>query len=153
LDPHTSIPAYRPLDVLGPRTVIPRDMPSTPLDATTSIPDYAPPSILNSRVAVPTDVRATVLEQKEYVPTWNLPDVLDRDVLNTGEVNLMAQPVEERTSAAWNAVARTASIAFHCVVLLLVLFSPKLFPYKPPTAEEIARQKAVTDIFLPSYLN
>jgi TonB family protein len=76
--------------------------------------------------------------------------VLDPDVLTTGEVNLMAQPVEERT-AAWNVVARVASIAFHFAVILVILFERQLFPYRPPTEAEIARN--ITRLYLPSYLH
>ena len=75
--------------------------------------------------------------------------MLEPDVLTTGEVNLMARPVEERTSA-WNTVARFASIAFHFVVILLIILSPKIFPDRTPTNAEIARN--VTDLYMPSDL-
>ena len=68
----------------------------------------------------------------------------------TGEVNLMTRPVEDRTPA-WNAVVRFASIAFHFVVILLILLAPKIFPYHPPTDAEIARN--ITDLYIPSDLN
>ena len=80
-------------------------MPNTPLDAISKTPDYVPLTILDSRVAVPKDAHASKIEPKQLVAIQDLPDVLDPDVLTTGEVNLMAQPVEERTSA-WNTVAR-----------------------------------------------
>ena len=127
LDGHTSIPSHIPLGVLGTRTVVPRDMPSTPLDAISRTPDYVPLTILDSRVAVPKDAHSSKLEPKQLVAIQDLPDVIDPDVLTTGEVNLMTQPVEERTSA-WNAVARFASIALHFAVILLILFGPRGFP-------------------------
>jgi hypothetical protein len=80
-----------------------------------------------------------------------LPEVLEPDVLTTGEVNLMARPVEERTEAVWNAAARTASIAFHFLVILLILLSPKIFPYHPPSDADI--QRTITDLYIPSDLN
>ncbi len=70
--------------------------------------------------------------------------------MTTGEVNLMNTPVEERTTD-WNAVARVASIAFHILVIALILFAPKIFPYHPPSDAEIARN--ITDLYLPSDLN
>jgi TonB family protein len=145
LDPHSAIPSYFKLEVLGSNTVVPRDMPLTPLDATSRTPDYVPLTILDSRVAVPKDAHAAKLEPKQLVAIQDLPDVIDHDVLNTGEVNFMAQPVEERT-AAWNAVARFSSIAFHFVVILLILFGPKLV--RQPTQTEIDRQ-SVTSLYLP----
>jgi TonB family protein len=148
LDPRTLIPSHIPLGVLGSRVVVPRDMPYTPLDATSKTPDYVLLTILDSRVAVPKDAHASKLEPKQLVAIQDLPGVIDPDVLTTGEVNFMTQPVEERTSA-WNAAARFSSIAFHFVVILFILFEPKLFPYRQPTREEIDRQN-VTNLFLPS---
>ena len=149
LDPRTSIPTYFRLDVLGSRTVVPRDMPNTPLDATANTPGYVPLTILDSRVAVPKDAHASLLEPKQLVAIQDLPDVLDPDVLTTGEVNLMAQPVEERTSSAWNTVARFASIALHLAVILMILFGPNIFPNRQSTQDEIARQN-ITSLYLPS---
>ena len=150
LDPRSSIPSYFKLEVLGDAVVVPRDMPHTPLDAISKTPDYVPLTILDSRIAVPKDAHAAKLEPKQLVAIQDLPDVLEPDVLTTGEVNLMTKPVEERTEA-WNAVARFASIAFHFVVILLILFAPKIFPYHPPTDAEIARN--ITDLYIPSDLN
>jgi TonB family protein len=147
LDPRSSIPSYFRLDVLGSNTVVPRDMPNTPLDAISKTPDYVPLTILDSRVAVPKDAHAAKLEPKQLVAIQDLPDVLDPDVLTTGEVNFMAQPVEERTSA-WNATARFGSIALHFVVILLILFQPQIFPNRQPTEAEIARDN-ITSLYLP----
>jgi hypothetical protein len=150
LDPHSSIPSYFKLEVLGNAVVVPRDMPNTPLDAISKTPDYVPLTILNSRIAVPKDAHAAKIEPKQLVAIQDLPDVLDPDVLTTGEVNLMTKPAVDRTEA-WNAVARFASIAFHFVVILLILLAPKIFPYHPPSDAEIARN--ITDLYIPSDLN
>ncbi len=149
LDGRTSIPSHIPLGVLGTRTVVPRDMPFTPLDAVSKTPDYVPISILDSRVAVPKDAHAGKLEHKDLVAIQDLPDVIDPDVLTTGEVNLLAQPVEERTDR-WNSVARFASIALHFVVIGLILFGPSL--PKRNTQAEIGRTN-ITDLYLPSDIN
>jgi TonB family protein len=151
LDPRTSIPSHVPLGVLGTRTVVPRDMPFTPLDAVSRMPDYVPITILESRVAVPKDAHAGALEPKQLVAIQDLPDLLDPDVLTTGEVNLLAQPVEEGTSK-WNAVARFASIAFHFLVILLVLFGPKVIPNQNSTYAEIGRDN-ITNLYLPPDVN
>ena len=151
LDAESKIPSYIRLEVLGSAQVVPRDMPHTPLDTSNKTPDYVPLTILDSRVAVPKDAHAVALEPKRIVAIQDLPDVLEPDVLTTGEVNLMAQPVEEKTDAAWNAVARVASIVFHFVVIALVLLAPKIFPYHPPTDAEI--QRTITDLYIPSDLN
>ena len=150
LDPHSSIPSYFKLEVLGDAVVVPRDMPNTPLDAVSKMPSYVPLTILDSRVAVPKDAHAAKLEPKPIVAIQDLPDVLDPDVLTTGEVNLLTKPAVDRTEA-WNAVARIASIVFHFVVISLVLLAPKIFPYHPPTDAEI--QRTITNLYLPSDMN
>lgn len=151
LDPHSQIPSYFKLEVLGSAVVVPRDMPHTPLDTTSTTPAYVPLTILDSRVAVPKDAHAAKLEPKQIVAIQDLPDVLEPDVLTTGEVNLMSKPVEEATDARWNAVSRVTSIVFHFVVILLILLAPKIFPYHPPSDAEI--QRTITDLYIPSDLN
>ena len=151
LDAHSSIPSYFKLEVLGAPVVVPRDnMPNTPLDAISRTPAYVPLTILDSRVAVPKDAHASKIEPRKFIASQDLPDVLDPDVLTTGEVNLMAQPIEARTSA-WNTVARFSSIGLHFVVILLILFGPRVFPDRQSTAAEIARNN-ITDIYTPSDL-
>ena len=66
--------------------------------------------------------------------------------MNTGEVNLMARPVEERKSA-WNNVARFASIGLHIVVLLLILFGPGT-SNRRSAQDEIASDN-LTSLYLP----
>ena len=151
LDPHSQIPSYFKLEVLGSAVVVPRDMPHTPLDTTSTTPSYVPLTILDSRVAVPKDAHSMELAPKQIVAIQDLPDVLEPDVLTTGEVNLMSKPVEEAADAAWNTVARVASIALHCVAILLILLAPKIFPYHPPSDAEI--QRTITDLYIPSDLN
>jgi TonB family protein len=149
LDPRSSIPSYFKLEVLGAPVVVPRDnMPNTPLDGISKMPDYVPLTILDSRVAVPKDAHASKIEPKQLVAIQDLPGVLDPDVITTGEVNLMARPVEEGTSA-WNAVARFASIGVHFLVILLILFGPRILPERPSTTAEIARDN-VTDLYMPN---
>jgi TonB family protein len=151
LDPESKIPSYFKLEVLGAAVVVPRDMPHTPLDTSSKTPDYVPLTILDSRVAVPKDAHAAALAPKQIVAIQDLPDVLEPDVLTTGEVNLLSKPVEETAATRWNAVARVASIVLHFVVIGLVLISPKIFPYHPPSDAEI--QRTITDLYIPSDLN
>ncbi len=151
IDPRSSIPSYFKLEVLGAPVVVPRDMPLTPLDTTSKTPDYVPITILDSRVAVPKGAHALQFEPKQAVAIQDLPDLLEPDVFTTGEVMLMAKPVEQGTSA-WNAVARVSSIVFHLVLILLVVLEPRMFPERQPTQAEIARQN-ITDLYLPPDVN
>ncbi len=149
LDGKTSIPVYLPLDVLAERIVVPRDMPATPLEATSHIPQHMPLTVLDSRVAVPKNLLPTPIEPKAPVSIYELPEVLEPDVMNTGEVNLLVKPVDERVSH-WQGAARVASIAFHSALVVFLLFEPKIFPYHPPTQAEleVARQR-LNFIYLP----
>jgi TonB family protein len=148
LDPHSSIPSYFKLEVLGDAVVVPRDMPNTPLDPVSKTPSYVPLTILDSRIAVPKDAHAAKLEPKKIVPIQDLPDVLDPDVLTTGEVNLMRRPSGDRSG--WIAI-----YGFSFLLLLNIIGFVLLQIYPPerwrPTDAEIARN--ITDLYIPSDLN
>ena len=90
-----------------------------------------------------------MLEKKGQVDARDLPDVLEPDVLTTGEVNLMVEPIEA-PEKNWSWVARTGSIAAHVLVLIFILLSSKLFPYQPPTTQQsdLAR-KQLSFIYMP----
>ena len=153
LDGKTSIPAYLPLEVLAARVVVPRDMPATPLDTASTIPLHVPLTVLDSRVAVPKDVRPVPLEPKAPVSAALLPDLLEPDIITTGEVNFLAKPVEERVSN-WRWASRVSSIVFHTVLIGLVLWEPKLFPYRPPTQAEMElARRQLSFVYLPPLVN
>ncbi len=149
LDGKTAIPAYLPLEVLAARFVVPRDMPAKPLDVTSAIPQHVPLTVLDSRVAVPKDVLPTPILPKGRVPREQLSDLLEPDVITTGEVNLLATPVEERVSN-WRWASRVSSIVFHGTLLAFVLIEPKLFPYRPPTQAEMElARRQLSFVYLP----
>ncbi len=68
--------------------------------------------------------------------------MLPPDVITTGEINLMVEPVEH-PRIEWNWVARTGSLLAHMALLLLVVFQARVLPNTTPTEEqaEIARQQ------------
>ena len=150
LDPHSSIPSYFKLEVLGAPVVVPRDnMPTTPLDGTSKMPDYVPLTILDSHVVVPKNAHAAKLEPRPLTPIQDLPDLIDPDVLTTGEVNLMTQPVEQQTGK-WNAIARLGGVVFELLLVALILYGPSMPQQR--TQAEIARDN-VTDLYLPNNLD
>lgn len=151
LDARSSIPTYFKLEVLGAPVVVPRDnMPTTPLDAISHTPDYVPIKILDSRVVIPKDAHGVEILPKQPVAAEDLPDLIEPDVFNTGEVALMPKAVEG-FHAAWNTMAEFASIAFHFLVLLLIIFGPGLFPQRKSTSAEIAKDN-ITNLYLPNDL-
>jgi outer membrane biosynthesis protein TonB len=65
--------------------------------------------------------------------------VLSQDIFTTGEVQFLPTPVEEEATA-WhlqdNWPAKISSLVTHAALILLVVLQPKLFPFKPHTAEQ-----------------
>jgi TonB family protein len=151
LETHSSIPAHMPLDVLAGRFVVPRDMPLTRFDPAIEHPAYAPVTVLDERVTVPVALPVVELEAKAPVAVQDLPEGLEPDVMTTGEVNLMVEPVEA-PPFNWNLVARTGSIAAHLLFILFLVFSARLFPYQPPTQAQLdlARDQLTFIPYLPS---
>ena len=140
LDTHSNIPADLSLDVLGSRTVVPRDTPTTPLDESVLHPKYEPVTVMDHRVTVPAAMPVVELQTKGLVAAYELPDVLEPDVLTTGEINLSVEPIEE-PSRDWDWIARAGSVGAHFLLLLLLIFQSKIFPYRPPTAGDIDRAR------------
>ena len=113
-------------------------------------PEYAPVTVLDQRVhRAGGSAGSRARSRKGPSPPTNLPDVLDADVLNTGDVNLMVEPVET-PPRNWNWLARSGSIAFHVLFITFLLLQTKLFPYRPPTQSQIdlARQQ-LNFIYMP----
>jgi hypothetical protein len=138
IDRRSNIPTHVPLDVLATKLVVPRDLPPTALQ--TALPGRLPQTALDDRVVVPRSARPAELEIRR-VSAHAHGGVLDPDLLTTGQVNLLARPVEEETtgwSASGNWQSVVSSILFHAMIFLLVLLQPKMFPPRPPTTQEIA---------------
>jgi TonB family protein len=146
LQTHSTIPAHLPLDVLASRVVVPRDTPTQPFDPAMIHPDYAPVTVLDQRFTVPPALPVVELEAKGPVHAYELPDVLKPDVFTTGDVNLMVAPVET-PPRDWNWLARSGSIVFHILFIILLI---NLFQYRPPTQSQIdlARQQ-LSFIYMP----
>jgi TonB family protein len=135
LDPRTSIPSHLPLGALASRVVVPRDMPMTPFGAA-SLHRGAPLTAMDQRIAVPAALPVVEFASKPLVAIQDLPPVLEPDVLTTGEVNLMGS-TEEQRPADWTWLGRVGSVGAHALILLLLIFQSRLFPYRPPTQEQV----------------
>ena len=152
LDTRTAIPLHLPLDVLSSRILIPRDMPVKQMDASaTAIPSHVPMAVLETRVVVPQEA---VLEES-FRPTVPTPlperafdDIIERDLFNTGEVNLLASPEDPR-KRDWGWVARSFSLLVHVGVILLILFAPKLFTSNVPAQQVQMAREQLSHVFLP----
>jgi TonB family protein len=137
LQVESSIPAHLPLASVAERQLVPRDLPPLPADARLPRQPVIP-TRLDTRLLIPPDARPAPLELSRPLPAEAIGDVVDPDLFTTGEVTLLPRPVEI-TSQVWRWPTLLSSALVHALLLALILVHPKLFPYEPPTEEEIAR--------------
>ncbi len=133
----TSIPAHLPLGSVAERQLVPKDLP--PLPAESRLPRQPVlPTRLDTRLVVPPDAKLVALELGRPLPPGAIGEVVDPDVFTTGEVTLLARPVDTRPRV-WRWPTLLSSALVHALLVMLILLQPKLFPYEPPTEEEIAQ--------------
>jgi outer membrane biosynthesis protein TonB len=149
LETRSNIPAHMPLDVLASRTVVPRDMPETKFEAAELHPDYDTVTTMDQRFTVPAAMPVVEFEHKGPVAAYDLPDVLQPDVLMTGEANLSVEPIE-KPSTDWDLISRVGSIAAHILLIIFVIFEPKIFPYQAPTQASVDLGKDLGFVYMPS---
>ena len=145
LDGHTKIPASLPLESISARTVVPRDLNPEAFQVEES--DVLPlqPTDMDARIAVPRGAsRPETLEAIENVPL----DLVEADIFLTGEVNLLAKDPTDGKSKK-EAITRISSVAFHILVITLIILQPKLFPYHPPTQEQLDLARRQITVLLP----
>jgi outer membrane biosynthesis protein TonB len=142
LDGKSTIPSYLPLGVLVDRTLVPRGMPAKPLEKLQEAAQYHSIAILDSRVVVPAYVEPATrgemrhFERLPHEMTPALREVVAPDVFITGDPNLLIAPTTKRDTKN-DAIIRTVSVIVHIGLVIFVIFLPKIFPYHPPTQDEI----------------
>jgi TonB family protein len=146
LDGHTSIPSHVPLDVLVPRTLVQRGMPIRPFAVIGQMPAYFPLDVLGTPVVVPRDVEPAppmnvlMAAHNEIGPLPpELLELREPDVLTTGEVTFLPEHAD-RQRIRLEGVSGIVSIAFHVVLILVVLFSSKAFQGNQPAVAEAPQQ-------------
>src|SRR5215472_14051391 len=158
------------------RTLVPAMLPVVPLDGQTKIPSDLPLESIAARVVVPRDVKQeayrvqedfsvplqpTDLDERITVPVGAAPpaviepltlpppvDLVGPDIFMTGEVQLVI-PEQKEESAKWQIATRATSVVFHVALIALILLQSKLFPYRPPTQEEIELARNQLRVLLP----
>lgn len=148
LNGKSSIPSYLPLGVLVDRTLVPRGMPAKPLEKLEEASQYASIAVLDERVVVPAYVETATPEEIrgfEKTPrmTAELREVVEPDVFITGDPNLLIAPLAAKRDPKNDAIIRTVSVIVHIGLVVFLIFTPKMFPYHPPSQSEIdlARQQ------------
>ncbi len=139
LDGRSNIPANLPLDSIATRVVVPRDLNAAAYGVreNTALPLQA--TDLDERIAVPQGAAPPEV----ILPLENVPgDLVDPDVFMTGEVQFLAAPPSQEKAKS-EIINRISSVAAHILLILFIIFEPKLFPPHGPSQEqqEIARRQ------------
>jgi TonB family protein len=140
LETKSSIPANLPLESIATRFVVPRDVdPEAYLaQEVSTLPPQ--PSDLDERITVPA---GAALPEIVPPPSRVSEELVEKDIFLTGEVNFLANEELREKQARKNLIDRAYSIVLHAAVLLLLIFQPKLFSRRPPSAaeQEVARKQ------------
>jgi TonB family protein len=139
LDGNSTIPTNLPLESIAARVVVPRDIKPEAYGVRDNSLLPLQPTEMDERITVP---------QGSALPLEILPleriaeELVDPDVFMTGEVQFMPAPrTDKRSGEEWFRLI--SSVAFHILLILAIIFEPRLFPAHVPTAEEeeIARHQ------------
>jgi outer membrane biosynthesis protein TonB len=145
LNGHSNIPSSLPLESIAARVVVPRDLKRE--DFAVEEKSHLPlqPTELDERITVPQGAAPPeVITPLENIPT----DFVDPDIFMTGEVQLLTTPrAEDR--ARLDLIRNSSSVAFHLLMLLAIIFIPKIFPPRPKTQEELDLARRQMTILLP----
>ncbi|MGB7281583.1 MAG: energy transducer TonB [Candidatus Acidiferrum sp.] len=133
LDGKSNIPKSLPLESIAARVVVPRDINQEAYQVVEDHSTPVQPTDMDSRIAVPQGAAPPERTEGPVIPP---ADLVDLDVFMTGEVNLLTKPqTEEKTK--WDLITRVSSVAFHIILITIILLMPKLFPPHVPTQAEI----------------
>lgn len=146
LNGHSNIPTSLPLEAIAARTVVPRDLnrEAFVFEEKSHLP--LQPTDLDQRVTVPQGAAPPeVIAPIENIPT----DLVDADIFMTGEVNLLTKPVHSEERAKWDVIRNASSVAFHGLMILMIILGPRIFPPRPKTQEELDLARRQMTVLLP----
>jgi hypothetical protein len=146
LNGHSNIPTSLPLEAIAARTVVPRDLnrEAFGVEEKTDLPLQA--TDLDERITVPQGAAPPeVITPIENIPT----DLVEPDIFTTGEAQFMPEPVHTEEKAKWEVIRNVSSVAFHILIILAIIFGPKIFPASPKTKEQLDLARRQMTILLP----
>ena len=145
LDGRTTIPSNLPLDSIATRVVVPRDVNVEAVQRVEESHLPPQPTEMDERITIPVGVAPP----EEFTPLGPISeDLVEPDILQTGEAAFL--PPEWRGKPTTeDRVTTVASVVFHIGLVLLLLFSPKLFPPHARTAEEEEIGRRQMTVLLP----
>src|ERR1043166_6438310 len=140
LETKSNIPANLPLESIATRFVVPRDI-KPEAYAVREVSNLPPqPSDLDERITIPAGAAPPEIVPP---PSRVSEELVEKDIFLTGEVNFLANEELREKQARKSLIERAYSIVLHAAVVLLLIFQPRLFSRRPPTAaeQEIARKQ------------
>jgi len=145
LDGQSNIPSSLPLESISARVLVPRELnlEAFAVQERSSLP--LQPTELDARIAFPQGAAPPeTIEASESIPL----DLVEADIFLTGEVNLLSSERAEEKGKS-DLVTRVSSVVFHILVIVFVVFEPKLFPPHAPTQEQLDLARRQIMILLP----
>lgn len=147
LNGQSTIPSNLPLESIAARVVVPRDVNREAYTAHEDHTGPVQPTDLDERITVPVGaVPPSVIEPMTIPPPV---DLVEPDIFMTGEVQLAVPEPHKEEKAKWQWITRFSSVTFHVLVIATILLQSKLFPYHPPTQEEIELARNQLRLLLP----
>lgn len=146
LDGHTNIPSSLPLEAIAARTVVPRGIKRE--DFAVEEPSHLPlqPTDMDERVTVPQGAAPPEI----ITPSENIlpAEIVEPDIFMTGEVNLLnKEHTEERAKS--DLARNISSVVFHVLLILAIIFEPKVFPARPKTQADLDLARRQMTLLLP----
>jgi TonB family protein len=149
LDGRSTIPTNLPLEAIATRMVVPRDINIENVQREDASTLPAQPTEMDERITIPQGVSPPE-ELPESLPVSE--DLVEPAIMKTGEVSFL--PPERATQKTTEEIVRSvSSVAFHILVVLFLLFEPKIFgPHVRTREEEEIGRKQIAVLLPPGAL-
>jgi len=146
LNGQSTIPTNLPLESIAARVVVPRDISREAYGVREDVSMPLQPTDLDERITVPVGAAPPPVIEPMTLPPPE--DLVEPDVFMTGEVHLSV-PEKKEEKARWQVVTRFSSVAFHLLLLTLILLQSKLFPTREPSQSEVDLARRQLTLLLP----
>jgi len=149
LDGHSTIPTNLPLEAIATRVVVPRDINVEAVQRPDVSRLPAQPTDMDERISIPQGV-APLQDLPEHLMVSE--DLVEPDIMQTGEVSFL--PPERASQTTGQEIGKkVSSFAFHALLILFLLFEPKIFgPHARSQEEEEIGRKQISVLLPPGAL-
>jgi TonB family protein len=149
LDGRTTIPSNLPLDSIATRVVVPRDVnvEAVQREEVSHLPPQ--PTEMDERITIPVGA----VPPEEFAPLPPISeDLVEPDIFQSGEAAFLS-PEWRGKPTTEDRITTITSVVFHILLVLVLLFSPKLFgPHVLTKEEEEIGRRQMTVLLPPGAL-